>query len=619
MHKKTIGILATSVALCALCLATEASAFGRGGGGGGGGGGFRGGGGGFHMGGGGGGFHMGGGGFGGPALHAGGMGIRPGGFGGFAGRSMTPRGLGAPGFNGHSLGVRGLAGHELGGRGFAAGRGLSSHSLLDHPYNVHGGLGAHAFANRGLRGANGISGDSGRFAHYGAHNGLAAHNQLGVGGQLRGAPNGQFAHNQFAHGQFTPQHVHALNNFHMAHNEFATQHFHGLNNFNQRGFNRNAFGDKHGWNRWGGRFWGAGWNNWGGGWGGWAGPVFWPFLYGDIFSFALWPYSYYDPFWSFGAEFLLASIFAPGPYFGIDYGYAPGYYGYTYGSDYYGSEPYAYDSVPNVYYGTSEANTYAAAPNDVARQQQPANDIGANRQALAETNTEAVQSCGALAPGVTNLPIDKIRQAVRPSADQDAALDDLNAASTQANEIIKSSCPTEVPLTPVSRLDAAQQRVEAMIQAVETVRPPLERLYDSLSDEQRQQFEAIGRQQNEHGSAAPGGNLAGLCGQQSGGFATLPVQRLEQVVHPDAQQRSAFDDLTKAAGDAAAQLQSSCPAAVPQTPVGRLDAIEARLNSMVSAMKSIGPKLATFYASLTDEQKARFNTMGPPPSARASQ
>ena len=34
---------------------------------------------------------------------------------------------------------------------------------------------------------------------------------------------------------------------------------------------------------------------------------------------AAWHY----PFWAYGPDFVLASIFAPGPYFGADYGYAP--------------------------------------------------------------------------------------------------------------------------------------------------------------------------------------------------------------------------------------------------------------------------------------------------------
>ena len=113
-------------------------------------------------------------------------------------------------------------------------------------------------------------------------------------------------------------------------------------------------------------------------------------------------------------------------------------------------------------------------------------------KALTETNTQAVQSCGGLAPGVTNLPIEEIRQTVHPTADQEAALDDLSAASSKANDIIKSSCPTAPPLTPVGRLGAAEQRLEAMIRAAQIVRSPFERLYDSLSDEQRRQFNAMG-------------------------------------------------------------------------------------------------------------------------------
>jgi hypothetical protein len=49
--------------------------------------------------------------------------------------------------------------------------------------------------------------------------------------------------------------------------------------------------------------------------------------------------------------------------------------------------------------------------------------------------------------------------------------------------------------------------------------------------------------------------------------------------------------------------------------VARLDAVKTRLTAMVEAMKTVRPKLADFYASLNDEQKARFNTMGPPPNA----
>jgi hypothetical protein len=442
---------------------------------------------------------------------------------------------------------------------------------------------SHHFAGHNLNG-HAMTSNAGRLAGHGVantgRNALAAHNQL------NGARN-QFAHNQLSHNQFT-------------HHQFVAQNFHGLNNFNHAGFNRNAFGNNANWNHWGGRFWGAGWNNWGWGWGGWAGPVFWPFVLGDALSFIFWPYAYYDPFWWYGPPFIWASIFAPGPYFGGDYGYGPDYYGYGYGPDYYGN-------VPNVYYGRGYSSR-GSGP-QVANTNQP------DREALAETNTAALESCSGLAPGVTNLPIDQIRQTVHPTADQEAALDDLSAASSQASATIKSSCPSSFPLTPIGRLDAAEQRLDTTIKAIRVVRSPLERFYQALSDEQRQLFNAMNSSSEGAPSAA---NMTAACSQGASSFIDLPVQRIEQVVQPTAQQQSAFDDLKKATQKASDQLRSSCPTAVPKSPMARVDTVETRLTAMADAIKSVRPDLSNFYASLSDEQKAKFNTMGPPPKAASS-
>ena len=379
-----------------------------------------------------------------------------------------------------------------------------------------------------------------------------------------------------------------------AYNQFAAHNFHGLNNFNRTGFNRNAFGDPQRWNRFGGHFWGAGWHHWGRGWGGWAGPVFWPFLYGDVFSFAFWPYDYYDPFWAYGPDFVLVSIFAPGPYFGPDYGYAPDY-GYVPGaSGYAGRE---------VYYGGAPAGRLDVTKDD--------------RQALSETDAAAAESCNGLAPGVTDLPIDKIKQTVQPSGDQLAALDALNDAALKARAAIKASCPTAVPLTPVARLEAAQGRLEAVIEAVQIVQEPLQGFYDALNEDQKHRFETMGSS-GAPAKAPPGGNIAALCGPPSDDATNLPIERIAEVVQPNGEaQQNALEALRQASRDAARELQASCPKAVPQTPVARLDAVKTRLKAMVEAMKIIRPRLEAFYASLNDEQKAKFNIMGPAQSASA--
>jgi LTXXQ motif family protein len=81
------------------------------------------------------------------------------------------------------------------------------------------------------------------------------------------------------------------------------------------------------------------------------------------------------------------------------------------------------------------------------------------------------------------------------------------------------------------------------------------------------------------------------------------------------QQQDAFNALKQASLDIADGLGASCPKEVPQTPLARVDAVKTRLDAMVAAMKTIRPKLADFYASLSDEQKAKFNIMGPARSA----
>jgi hypothetical protein len=233
----------------------------------------------------------------------------------------------------------------------------------------------------------------------------------------------------------------------------------------------------------------------------------------------------------------------------------------------------------------------------------------ADREARAETNTAALESCTGLTPDVTSLPIDQIRQIVHPTADQETALDNLSAAVSQAREIIKSSCPVSVPLTPIARLDAAEQRLDATIKAIQMVLSPLERFYETLSDEQSERFNAMNGSTN---SARSPSDMAALCSQQAS-FIDVPVKRVEQVVQPTAQQQSAFDDLKRAAQTAGDQLRSSCPTALPKSPVARLDTIETRVNAIAEAIKAIRPDLKNFYASLSDEQRARFNMMGQGP------
>ena len=91
-------------------------------------------------------------------------------------------------------------------------------------------------------------------------------------------------------------------------------------------------------------------------------------------------------------------------------------------------------------------------------------------------------------------PTDQIDQAVHPTDAQRAKLDALQSASAKAVDLIKAACPTELPATPPGRLAVEGKRLQAMLQAVQTIRPALDDFYGSLSDDQKARFNTIGRQ-----------------------------------------------------------------------------------------------------------------------------
>ena len=305
------------------------------------------------------------------------------------------------------------------------------------------------------------------------------------------------------------------------------------------------------------QFWGHGWH-----WHnhlGWIGPVFWPFAYGDFFYFALWPdyYAYYDPFWIYGYPDIYEGIFSP-------YDYAE----------------------------------YVQGPSAPARM-----------RALTD---HMAQSCTEESDEVTGWPIDQISAAVQPDQAQAALLDDLGNAVVKASAAIRSNCPTAVSFTPTGRLDAMQQRLQGLVQAVDIVSPPLTKFYDSLSDEQKARFNAIAPANEADAAAKDQLDLTRFCDEKAPGVTDLPIDRIAQAVQPTPPQRAALDELKDAAVKAAEGLKVNCPTYQTLTPTGRVEAMEKRLDATLAAVKTVQPALAKFYNSLSDEQKARFNSLRSP-------
>jgi hypothetical protein len=162
-----------------------------------------------------------------------------------------------------------------------------------------------------------------------------------------------------------------------------------------------------------------------------------------------------------------------------------------------------------------------------------------------------------------------------------------------------------------------EQRLEAMDQAVATVREPLDRFYGSLTDEQKAKFNATNQppapaqQSGRHREQAREAvfDPAQRC-TAANAAPQWPEARIDVALQPNEAQQAKLRALQSAAAQAVEQLTASCPAELPTTPPARLAAISKRLDVMLTAVKSVRTALDDLYGDLSDEQKGQFNKIG---------
>lgn len=297
----------------------------------------------------------------------------------------------------------------------------------------------------------------------------------------------------------------------------------------------------------------------------WLGPVFWPYAYSDIFNYTFWSYAYEPGYWAYAYDDFVDTVFwgGDGPY-----------------SAFASTTPYDYPQA-----GGSRARPRASVSPQTLR-----------------------QLCGTPDKGVTAWPLADIARAVQPTPEQRALLDELKTAAANAAGVFKDSCAETYALTPPGRLRAMMNRIGATLEAVKIVRPALENFYNSLSDEQQARFNALGPNVGDRSSQQQEAS-SDSCGDPKSSLTQLPIQRIEAVLHPAGKQKEALDRLGEATAKGVQDLQAACPNDVPLTPVGRLEAMQHRLEAMLTAARLVEPALDEFYATLSNEQKARFNTL----------
>jgi hypothetical protein len=110
------------------------------------------------------------------------------------------------------------------------------------------------------------------------------------------------------------------------------------------------------------------------------------------------------------------------------------------------------------------------------------------------TADAVAQPCAMAQPGLTEWPNAEIERRVHPNDAQRASLAALQDAAAKAADLLKASCQPDNAVTPPARLTAIGKRLDTMLEAVKTVRSALNEFYGALTDEQKAQFESIGRQ-----------------------------------------------------------------------------------------------------------------------------
>ena len=117
-----------------------------------------------------------------------------------------------------------------------------------------------------------------------------------------------------------------------------------------------------------------------------------------------------------------------------------------------------------------------------------------------QTSAQDGKSCSEPKAGLANLPIERIEDAVKPTDAQEDGLKHLENATAKAVSIMQAACPEDTPITPPGRLEAMEKRLQAMIDAANTVKPALNDFYGSLSSEQKARFNRIGSELAQSGN-----------------------------------------------------------------------------------------------------------------------
>jgi hypothetical protein len=97
--------------------------------------------------------------------------------------------------------------------------------------------------------------------------------------------------------------------------------------------------------------------------------------------------------------------------------------------------------------------------------------------------------CSPSAAGFADWRLDRLERTLNLTPAQLEAFAALKKTSTEASEAMRTGCPRGFVNSAPERMKAMEERMDAMLRALKSVRPVLEAFYATLSDEQKAIFD----------------------------------------------------------------------------------------------------------------------------------
>ena len=265
---------------------------------------------------------------------------------------------------------------------------------------------------------------------------------------------------------------------------------------------------------------------------------------------------------------------------------------------------YGYDTI------VAAAFAAPAGGDQRAPRGRPAASQLSDAASQAKTPLASTDLCGATTANADTF-MERIERAVGANASQRDALEQLRRALAEAIERIAATCPAAVPASLAERLNAIQNRIWAMRDALLTVRLPLETFYTSLSDEQRQRLRQgepqpaqMTADATEGRGQAAADRSAPTCAEPAAGTADWIMRTIERAAPPGGEQRAGLEAMRLRSAAMAQLIAASCPGDAQLDPMRRFAAATDRLDLLLFAAMSMSPMLQQLYDSLDDKQKA---------------